>query len=122
MLTSLVAFSLAIAIASALTPRIRGMARARGWFDRADGVRKLHRVETPRIGGIAIVVAFYAPLVGLLFVHSALGSLLFANRGKVVEMALGGLAIVALGLYDDLRGTNAYTKFGVQFLVAGLLF
>src|SRR5205085_4787329 len=30
--------------------------------------------------------------------------------------------IATLGLYDDLRGANAWKKFVVQFLVAGLLY
>jgi UDP-GlcNAc:undecaprenyl-phosphate GlcNAc-1-phosphate transferase len=122
MIASGAAFLIAMAVAAFSTPLIRDAARARGWLDRADGVRKIHHKATPRLGGIAIALGFYVPLVALFFVPSHLGALLFRTGNHMVALACGGAVIVALGIYDDLRGANAYTKFGVQFLVGGMLY
>jgi UDP-GlcNAc:undecaprenyl-phosphate/decaprenyl-phosphate GlcNAc-1-phosphate transferase len=47
----------------------------------------------------------------------------FLSRGWLgFSFLLGGLAVAALGLYDDLRGANAWQKFAVQFSVAILLY
>ena len=72
----------------------------------------------PRLGGLAIVVAFFAPLLALLFVDSEAGRRFWAEPREAVGLFLGGLAITALGVLDDLKGTGARTKFTVQFAVA----
>jgi UDP-GlcNAc:undecaprenyl-phosphate GlcNAc-1-phosphate transferase len=71
---------------------------------------------------VAIVIAFYAPLVGLLLFQTKLGELFVAESDHVIGLFGGGAAIALLGLYDDFRGANAWKKFAVQFLVAGFLY
>jgi UDP-GlcNAc:undecaprenyl-phosphate GlcNAc-1-phosphate transferase len=116
------AFLAACVAAAALTPLVRELAHRWGAMDHALTSRKLHERPIPRLGGIAIVLAFYAPLAALLFVNSDVGSRFWADPTKALALFGGGVAIAALGVWDDLRGANARTKFAVQFAVAGAMY
>jgi UDP-N-acetylmuramyl pentapeptide phosphotransferase/UDP-N-acetylglucosamine-1-phosphate transferase len=117
MTSALIAAALSLALATALTPLVLRVARARRLFDAPD-VRKVHVAPTPRLGGVAIVLAFYAPVTGLLLVDAGASRLLTDLGPQLVGLYLGGLAIAAIGLYDDLRGANASQKLAVQLAVA----
>ena len=54
----LLLFSLAFFLSLALTPLVRDLALAEGFVDRPDGRRKTHRTAVPRLGGIAVHLAF----------------------------------------------------------------
>jgi UDP-GlcNAc:undecaprenyl-phosphate/decaprenyl-phosphate GlcNAc-1-phosphate transferase len=122
MRTAAVAFILSMLCGTILTPIVRRLAHRFGLLDHALSPRKIHGRPVPRLGGIAIVIAFYAPLVGLLFFHSDVGGMFVADRNHAIGLFVGGLAIALLGLYDDLRGAGAARKFIVQFLIAGFLY
>jgi UDP-GlcNAc:undecaprenyl-phosphate GlcNAc-1-phosphate transferase len=122
MRTAVAAFILSTLVGTLLTPFVRRLAHRFGALDHARSSRKIHGQPIPRLGGIAIVTAFYVPLVGLLLFHTGVGQLFLAERQYVVGLFVGGLTIALLGLYDDLRGANAAKKFLVQFAVAGLLY
>jgi UDP-GlcNAc:undecaprenyl-phosphate GlcNAc-1-phosphate transferase len=112
----IVIFALALFVAAALTPFLITLARRRGLVDRGDH-RKVHTVPTPRIGGIAIVAGFFAPLLTLAFVPGQVHSFFAQYRSVWVLLVCGG-AIAALGLYDDLKGASAKQKLFVQIVVA----
>jgi UDP-GlcNAc:undecaprenyl-phosphate GlcNAc-1-phosphate transferase len=120
--TAAVAFLLSTIAAAALTPLIRSLALRLGVLDQALSSRKIHGRPVPRLGGIAIVVAFYAPLVGLFVFQSDVGAMFVTHSQLVLGLFLGGPLIAALGIYDDLRGAGAAKKFLVQFAVAGLMY
>ena len=111
MRTAAVAFVASTATAAVLTPLVRNLAHRCGLLDHALTSRKIHGKPIPRLGGIAIVLAFFAPLVALLFVNSGVGSQFYAMPRRAFGLFAGGLAIAALGVLDDLRGTGAKTKF-----------
>jgi UDP-GlcNAc:undecaprenyl-phosphate GlcNAc-1-phosphate transferase len=117
-----VAFLLSLAAGATLTPLARRLAHRVGAIDHALSSRKVHRRPIPRLGGLAIVGAFYAPFVALLFVDSGMGHLLYAHPRPALGLFLGGLAIAAVGVYDDLKGAGAKSKFAVQFAAAGLVY
>ncbi|HVV49928.1 MAG TPA: MraY family glycosyltransferase [Polyangia bacterium] len=122
MRTAALAFILSMLCGTFLTPVVRRLAHRFGALDHARSSRKIHGHPIPRLGGIAIVVAFYVPMLALFLFHGGVGLLFLSEREHVVGLFVGGLIIALLGLYDDLRGANAWKKFAVQFLVAGLLF
>lgn len=117
MLTYVVALALAFALATGLTPLVRAGAIRFGFFD-AHNSRKVHQQPIPRLGGIAIVLGFYAPIVGLALYRNLVSELFYANEKQVLGFFAGGLTIAALGLFDDLKGARARHKFAVQGLVA----
>ncbi len=122
MRTASVAFVLAALVAVVLTPLVRGLARRWGALDHALSSRKVHGRPVPRLGGIAIVAAFLAPVLALYVVDSDVGRQLWNGRRATGALVLGGLAIAALGVVDDLRGLGAKGKFTVQFGVAAFMY
>lgn len=121
MMTALCCLALAFAIGAISTPWIRQLSIRRGWLD-ATGGRKIHVRPTPRLGGVAIIFSFYLALGCTLvwLLHS--GASPRPDRPGSVWVLVGGLVIALLGIYDDVRGADARTKFFVQFAVATALY
>ena len=119
--TVVVAFLISLAVAFLLTPMVRDAAIRLGALDHALTSRKIHGRPTPRLGGIAIVVAFYVPLVALFFFDTGVGRLFWSQPQRALALIAGGLAMAALGVYDDLYGSGARIKFTVQILIAALM-
>jgi len=113
-----VAFVASGAVSLALTPLVRDLAVRRGILDHGRSSRKVHKNPTPRVGGVAIVAAFLVPILALAFVDSGVGRRLWADAPATLGLVVGALAIAGLGVWDDLRGANARTKFAIQFAVA----
>jgi UDP-GlcNAc:undecaprenyl-phosphate GlcNAc-1-phosphate transferase len=122
MRTAAVAFIVSMLCGTFLTPLVRAWAHRLGALDHALSSRKIHGRPVPRLGGIAIVLAFYAPMVGLLLFHTGVGEMFLAEGRHVVGLFAGGAVIALLGLYDDFRGAGAGRKFLVQFAVAGFMY
>jgi UDP-GlcNAc:undecaprenyl-phosphate/decaprenyl-phosphate GlcNAc-1-phosphate transferase len=118
----------------AITPAIMRLAVAIGAIDEG-GYRKVYRGAIPLLGGLAVAV----PFIGLalsaavggqviaqywLWFHThyrAQFDVLFSFAGIRLEflvLAIGGMAIVALGLIDDTRGLRAKWKLLGQIAVA----
>ncbi len=117
------AFILALLVALVLTPVLRAVAPRVGAVDPAGrSFRKAHAGDVPRLGGVAIVAGFYAPLIGLLLVDAGMGTVFRADLAKALGLLAGGLPIVALGIYDDVAGAGAGRKLVVQLAVALALF
>ena len=118
MRTAAVAFVSATLVGAALTPVVRDAALRSGLLDHGLSSRKVHGKAIPRLGGVAIVVAFFAPLAALFFVNSSTGQQFWSHPRAAGALFVGGLAIAALGIFDDLKGSGARTKLAVQFAVA----
>lgn len=121
MTTALVAFVSSLLVAAVLTPMVRELARRAGAFDQVSS-RKVHGRPIPRLGGMAIVTAFFVPLTGLLWARSEVGRLFLVDSRLVIGIFVGGGLVAALGVYDDLKGAGARLKFAVQFGAAGLVY
>lgn len=122
MTTTLAAFVFATVFAGLLTPVIREIAVRFQALDHALSARKIHGRPVPRLGGIAIVSAFYLTLLGLFFWRAGVAGEFHTDGNEAAAFLLGGLCIGLLGVYDDLRGCRASQKFLVQFAVAGLMY
>ncbi|HEY8211801.1 MAG TPA: MraY family glycosyltransferase [Myxococcaceae bacterium] len=122
MITFFVAFLTSLIVGAVLTLVVRNRAHAYGWFDQARSSRKIHARPIPRLGGLAIVGGFFAPLCALMLVDSGVGTAFFMQDKLALGLFAGGIAIALLGLYDDFRGAGARLKFTVQFGVAAALY
>lgn len=119
MIAIVTAFLLALAAAISLTPVVRDIARRLGTVEAPNtSFRKIHSGAVPRVGGIALVLAFYLPLLGLFLVGSNTGALFTSNTSMAAGLLLGGIPIVLIGLYDDIIGAGAVEKFAIQIAVA----
>jgi UDP-GlcNAc:undecaprenyl-phosphate GlcNAc-1-phosphate transferase len=117
----IVAFALAMVITALLTPLVRRLALAAGAVDEP-GARRVHARRVPRMGGIAIVLGFFLPLVVLLLLRTHAGLIFFSVGKTTVGLLLGSLCVVTIGLLDDLRGVGAKNKLLVQIAAAVIAF
>lgn len=121
MLTYPVAFLVSLIVAAALTPLVASWAKKNQWFDLPTEARKIHTRAIPRIGGLAVSAAFFAPLVGLAIYTNRISGLLYADATMFSALCLGAAAILSLGIFDDLKGADAKTKLIVQASVAAMM-
>jgi UDP-GlcNAc:undecaprenyl-phosphate GlcNAc-1-phosphate transferase len=120
--TILLSLALAAAVAFFLTPIVRDLARQQDWVDRPDGHRKLHLHPVPRLGGVAVFVAFAAACAVLLAAQRAGWSTAIGPSSAYLHLLLAGLGVVIVGVVDDIVGVRPLTKIVVQTLAATYLF
>ncbi len=120
MRTYIIAFALSLLASLFLTRLIRDLAHRWNLVDAPVGGRKLHTAPTPRLGGIAIAIAFAVPLVGLLWWDNRLSNALFADQALLVSLVGGGGVILLVGIVDDLFEVRSLLKLAAQ-IVAGLI-
>jgi len=121
MRTFLIAFALSFFFGIGLTWLIRNLAIRWKLYDKPEG-RKIHSQPIPRLGGIAVMIAFAIPLLGLALWDNDIADAFFAERGLVISLLAGGGLIAALGIHDDLKGARALTKLIGQITAAMLVF
>jgi UDP-GlcNAc:undecaprenyl-phosphate GlcNAc-1-phosphate transferase len=121
MTTCLALFACAFVLAVGATMGVRWMARRLGVVDRPDQFRKIHRREMPRLGGVAVFVAFVAPLLGLyLLRHGGLAERLHQEPTRLAALlAAAALALLA-GVADDAWGLRPRWKLLVQTAAASI--
>lgn len=115
------AFIVAGLVGGILTPLVRRFALWLGAVSHPGG-RHVHGRVVPRLGGLAILAAFFSPLVGLLFVESAVAEAFTSQSMRVIGLFVGGAAMCAVGFVDDTRGVRALHKLYFQLGVAVLAY
>lgn len=117
MRTYVAAFVVAALIGGALTPLVRVLALRLGAVS-VPGGRHIHERSVPRLGGLAILAAFFTPLVGLFFVESVVADVFTGDLARVAGLFVGGAIMCAVGFVDDTRGMRAVHKLLAQVAVA----
>lgn len=117
MRSAIVAFAIAFLVSALLTPVVRKVALATGAIDEAGG-RHVHVGRIPRLGGLAVAMAFFVPLLLLLAVDSSLGHLFFKDPRRMLGLAIGAAIVLVLGAVDDVRGVGPSNKLFVQAIAA----
>ena len=118
MTTILFTFLCALLCALFLTPFIRKFAMGAGLVD-APAARKIHKSVVPRIGGVALFIAFLSPFIlFFLFRPPSLASDLIFSDSRVSGFITGALIIFLVGLLDDFRGLPVAVKLAGQVLTA----
>lgn len=118
MIKYLLVLGFAIGTAMFFTPRIRWLSLKKRLVDKRDH-RKAHKKVVTRLGGIAIYLAFTMAM-GLAFLLER-GPAMKEFISEFIAMLAGGTIILALGIYDDVRGADARKKFSVQIIAAFIL-
>jgi UDP-GlcNAc:undecaprenyl-phosphate GlcNAc-1-phosphate transferase len=111
---------LSAVLALILTPAVKWLAVKVNAVDRPVGRRRVHRREVPRLGGLAI----FAPLclAGITAFFTAAPEVTRLDGSQFLGLAVGCGLIFVLGIYDDIRGANAFVKLSVQFLAASVAY
>jgi len=81
--------------------------------------RDVHAVDTPRLGGVALLAGFAAAMV----IAHALPTLrsTFSNGAEITGVLWGGLIVCALGVLDDRYELDSLTKFAGQVTAAAVM-
>ena len=105
----LIAILLALALALVFTPWVRKVAFKIGAIDQPEQ-RKVHSKIMPRMGGLAVYLAFAA-------------AVLFTQQldDRLIGLLVGGLVIVLLGILDDTKGLPAKVKLVGQIAAAAVV-
>ena len=104
-ITMLLAMGVAAVVSFLSTPMVKSLAYKVGAIDVPKDNRRMHKVPIPRLGGLAIFLAFL------------LSVLVFANIDRQMQgILLGATMIVVLGVMDDIMALNALPKLIVQIL------
>ncbi len=112
---SLIYLALSYFVAISVTPVMVRIATRKGWVDQP-GLRKVHLSPIPRLGGVGIFLAIW--LAWFLFRDSQ-PLVLDPAPFRAFETLFGASALIfLLGIYDDIRGANAWQKLAVQFVAA----
>ena len=106
----LLSLLISAAVSFGITPIVKRMAYKVGAVDVPKDARRMHSVPIPRLGGLAIAIAFLLTV------------LLFANVDEQMRgILLGAVVILVLGVLDDCLTLRAWFKFLVQIFAAYLV-
>jgi len=117
---ALAAALLAGVVTSVAVPPVARLAEALQAVDRADGRRKRHAGEIPRLGGVAIALGLACGCALALAIQGGAWAEALPKR-EFFALAFGTGLVFLVGLVDDLFGVSPGSKFLVQFLAAWLL-
>lgn len=107
MVRLMLAIGLSAVISFAATPAVKRMAYKIGAVDVPKDGRRMHDHPIPRLGGLAIALAFI------------LTTLLTVRLDRQMQgILLGGIVILVLGVLDDSLSLPALPKFIVQIIAA----
>lgn len=115
-------FLIATSASLIITPLIRRLCQRLNLFDVPVDTRRVHHTAIPRLGGVAIYLSCLLALSLLPFVDNLLTQQLSALQTQFFAVFLPATLVLLLGVYDDLRGTNAVVKFTGLALIATLFF
>ncbi len=107
------AFIIAFAVALIATPGVILLAKKTGAIDAPDA-RKVHKKPIPRIGGIAIFIAFMVAILTGMEFHVLTDEV----RTELTGLLLGGTVIFVVGLIDDYVNLPAKVKLLGQIAAA----
>jgi UDP-GlcNAc:undecaprenyl-phosphate/decaprenyl-phosphate GlcNAc-1-phosphate transferase len=113
---------LSVLLALALTPLVRDHVGKFGFLDHPDGVRKKHATAVPRVGGIAIVLAYVATFAIALGLPFSYTYVLHRALPHILHLGLAGSVVFVTGLLDDRLRLSAWKKLAGMFAAAVLAY
>jgi len=97
-------------IAFTMTPVARVLAFKIGAIDVPKDKRRMHRVEMPLMGGVAIYTAFIITTLAFCDISS--------NAKEITGLLIGASVIVVTGIFDDRFNLNPLIKLAMQLIAA----
>lgn len=102
--------ALSVLLTLGLTPVIRDRIGRLGFLDHPDGVRKKHANAVPRVGGIAIALAYVATFAIALGLPFSYTYVLHRALPQILNLGLAGSIVFVTGVLDDRLRLNAWKK------------
>ena len=114
---------MSLVVSFVATRQVRDVATRRGWTSVPKDGRHIHQTPLPRLGGVAIFLAFSFSLIVWLCLAVVYPRLLEGLApATLLRIYVPACLIFCLGIYDDLHGAGPYLKFSVQVIAATMLF
>jgi len=111
----------ALVLSVLLTPLVRLLALRIGAVSTPGG-RHVHGRAVPRLGGIALTLAWAIPVIVLSLNDPQVAAATRGLRLELFAIVFGGGLICAVGAFDDARGVRPLYKLGAQVLLACFAF
>ncbi|MBA7544072.1 putative undecaprenyl-phosphate N-acetylglucosaminyl 1-phosphate transferase [subsurface metagenome] len=111
-------FCISLFVAFLFTILAKNIAPSIGAIDKPSDI-KIHKKTIPRLGGLAIYVAF---LISMIFIYYFKNNLYFISKNKMVGVFVGGTIVFLTGLIDDTITVKASYKLLFQAIAASVLF
>jgi UDP-GlcNAc:undecaprenyl-phosphate/decaprenyl-phosphate GlcNAc-1-phosphate transferase len=118
MVTALV-FVVAMVVSLVVTPVVRHFGHTRGILDQPHE-RKVHTVPIPRLGGIAMVLAFGVAIGAAMLYNPDLGELGDVRPNRAPAIIVGVAVLFVVGIWDDVLGMRPLVKLFFQVSAAVL--
>lgn len=115
-------FTLSFVTALLVTPLVRRKATQWGAVAVPDNGRHIHAQPTPRLGGVAIYIAFIAALLCMPFLGNMVSDIFRANLPNLLTLLVPATLIFLFGIYDDFHSASATQKVIVQTIAAAMIF
>jgi len=115
-------FLIATCAALLITPLVRRLCVRFKLLDVPVDGRRVHKYGIPRLGGVAIYASLMLALATLPLVSNLLTQSLRSYIPELLMALIPATLVLLLGVYDDLRGTNAAVKFIGLGLIATLFY
>ncbi|HUS19792.1 MAG TPA: MraY family glycosyltransferase [Terriglobales bacterium] len=104
------------------TLMVRNLAIQRNWVSNHSNSRSIHDRPVPRLGGVAIFLAFNTGLLLLMLAYDQMGRNPFEFKQLLLKTMPAATVIFTLGLVDDIVDLKAWIKFIVQVVAALMLY
>ncbi len=104
-----------------MTPWVIRFAKKIGATD-APGERKVHTTVMPRIGGLVIFLSAGISMIAIFYLFPSVFSIVAENNTTASILAFCFVSLFLLGFWDDLKPLSPEVKFGVQLLLATLIY
>jgi UDP-GlcNAc:undecaprenyl-phosphate GlcNAc-1-phosphate transferase len=114
-------FLVAVVVSLLTTPGVVWFAQRIGAMDQPNE-RKIHKIPTPRLGGLVIYASFFITLGLMKLVNSDLNDLVSLGPNKGIMLTIALVLILGLGIFDDLRSRTPSQKFIVQLVASTLVY
>lgn len=102
-----IAFVVALGFTWISVPLARKIAEKIGAIDVPKDARRMHKVPTPRLGGLAVFLGFLVSVLCFCEITR-----------ELIGLLCGSVIIVILGIFDDSHDLSAKLKFCVQIMAA----
>jgi UDP-GlcNAc:undecaprenyl-phosphate/decaprenyl-phosphate GlcNAc-1-phosphate transferase len=116
-----IAFLLPLILALLLTPMVIRFANRIGATDSPEE-RKVHTSVMPRIGGLGIILSAAGTILALYILFPEFHPDLFGGSYTTLIVGFCFLSLFGIGFRDDLKPLSPGVKFGVQFILAAIIY
>ncbi|MCH8496458.1 MAG: hypothetical protein LAT57_12615 [Balneolales bacterium] len=117
----IIAFVLPLLLALVLTPKVIVFANKIGATDAPDP-RKVHKTVMPRIGGMAVFMSVAITVFALSLIFRDFLPYLFDGNHSAIIVIICFLCLFGLGFWDDIKPLTPFVKFGVQLIIAVVIY